>query len=170
MLSKKRMKVGDQVSILNDSLNCRIIAITANQATVEDEHGFTYQYPINQLVLHDADLYKNQPTFTKKEATKTVSKKHAKSPMVLDLHFENLVKNPNEYSATERLFLQKERLLETLDFCRQNNLKKLEIVHGIGDGTLQQMVYSVLESKVNLEFHNREILHEQSGTVLVYFK
>ena len=80
------------------------------------------------------------------------------------------MKNPLEFDSFERLFLQKEKLLQTIDYCRKNHLKKLEIIHGIGDGVLQQMVYDVLESQTNLEFHNREILHDQSGTVLVFFR
>jgi DNA-nicking Smr family endonuclease len=89
--------------------------------------------------------------------------------MVLDLHFQHLVKNPHDYDSFERLFIQKERLIETLNFCRKNNLKKLEIIHGIGDGVLQRMVWDVLESQTNLDFYNKDILHHQSGAVLVDF-
>ena len=89
--------------------------------------------------------------------------------MILDLHFENIAKGAVQVDPFERLFMQKDQLLKTLEYCRNNNLKRLEIIHGIGDGVLQQMVYDVLESQTNLEFHNKEILHHQSGTVLVYF-
>ncbi len=89
--------------------------------------------------------------------------------MVLDLHFDNLVKNPGDYDSFERLFMQKEKLIEVLEFCRKNNLKRLEIVHGIGDGILQRMVWDVLESQVNIDFYNKEILHHQSGAVMVEF-
>ena len=63
----------------------------------------------------------------------------------------------------------KEKLLETIDFCRKNNLKKLEIIHGVGDGTLQKMVIDVLESQTGLDFYNKEILHHQSGALMVNF-
>ena len=87
----------------------------------------------------------------------------------MDLHFENMVNNPNDYEGFERLFLQKEKLIETINFCRKNNLKRLEIVHGIGDGTLQRLVLDTLESQTNLDFYNKEILHHQSGAVMVDF-
>jgi hypothetical protein len=48
-----------------------------------------------------------------------------------------LVKNPNDYDSFER-FIQKEKLMEVIEFCRKNNLKRLEIVHGIGDGTYRE--------------------------------
>jgi dsDNA-specific endonuclease/ATPase MutS2 len=71
-------------------------------------------------------------------------------------------------TSFERLFIQKERLVETINFCRKHNLKRLEIVHGIGDGVLQKMVFDTLESQTNVDFYNKEILH-QSGAVMVEF-
>lgn len=105
----------------------------------------------------------------KAEPVKVNSKKHNKNHLILDLHFEKLVDNPSDYESFERLFLQKEKLISTLDFCRKNNLKKLEIIHGVGDGTLQKLVYDTLESQIGLDFYNKEVLHHQSGAVMVNF-
>ena len=164
------MKIGDLVSVVDDNLKGRIIMMKGTKVIIEDEHGFPYDYESNQLVLQNAAIYKQVKAVQKEERSKPISKKHDKKPLVLDLHFEHLVKNPSDYDSFERLFTQKEKLLHILDYCRKNNLKKLEIIHGIGDGVLQQMVHEVLESQTNLEFHNKEILHHQAGTVLVYFQ
>ena len=164
------MKIGDKVSAVDEDFEGIITSIQGKNVVVKDEYGFTHQFLEQKLVLRNAELYKGTPIIRKVEKSKPLSKKHDKKPLLLDLHFDLLVNNPEKYDAFERLFLQKEKLLKTLDFCRSNNLKKLEIIHGIGDGFLQQMVYDVLESQTNLEFHNKEILHHQSGTVLVYFR
>ncbi|QBO58339.1 Smr/MutS family protein [Chryseobacterium salivictor] len=164
------MKTGDPVSVIDDNLKGKIMSIKGKKVTIEDEHGFRYEYNAEELVLQQAEIYEQIKTVQKKELSKPVSKKHDKKPFVLDLHFEHLVKNPAGYNSFDRLFLQKEKLLTTIDYCRKNNLKKLEIIHGIGDGILQQMVHDVLESQTHLEFQNKEILHHQSGTVLVYFR
>ena len=164
------MKIGDSVSVIDDQLKGKIISAKGTKVTIEDEHGFPYEYDASELVVQQAEIYNEVKTIRKEESSKTVSKKHDKKPLVLDLHFEHVVKNPSEYDSFERLFRQKEKLLSTIEFCRKNNLKKLEIIHGIGDGVLQQMVHDVLESQTNLEFQNKEILHHQSGTVLVYFR
>ncbi|WP_435524441.1 hypothetical protein [Chryseobacterium indoltheticum] len=92
-------------------------------------------------------MYENIKIIKKAEPKKVVSKKHDKNPLILDLHFENLVKNPHDYDSFERLFLQKEKLIQTINFCRRNHLKKLEIVHGIGDGTLQEWFLMFLKAK-----------------------
>ena len=163
------MKIGDSVSVIDDQLKGTIISIKGKIVTIEDEHGFPYDYDVTELVLQEAEIYDQIKTVRKAELSKPVSKKHDKKPLVLDLHFEKLVKNSGDYNSFERLFLQKEKLLNTIDYCRKNNKKNLEIIHGIGDGVLQQMVYEVLESQTNIEFQNKEILHHQSGTVLVFF-
>lgn len=163
------MKIGEKVSALDEDLNGVVTSVNGNTVVFKDEYGFTYQYPKEKLVPKNAEIYENIKIVKKAEPKKTVSKKHDKNPMILDLHFENLVKNPNDYDSFERLFLQKEKLILTINFCRKNHLKRLEIVHGIGDGTLQRMVLDVLESQTNLDFYNKEILHHQSGAVMVDF-
>lgn len=165
------MKIGDAVSVVDDLLEGIIVAADGRFFTIEDEHGFHYRYAATQLVPRTADLYENVPIRAKKEPVKTASKKHNHQPLVLDLHFDNVVPNSfKKHDAFERLFMQRQKLVETIDFCRRNNLKKLEIVHGIGDGVLQQMVYDVLDSQTNLEYHDKEILHHQSGAVMVYLR
>ncbi|QDP86679.1 Smr/MutS family protein [Chryseobacterium sp. SNU WT5] len=164
------MKVGDLVSVVNDDLKGKIITINNNIVIIEDEHGFPYEFTTGEVVLQEAEIYEKIKTVRKEELSKPVSKKHNKQPFILDLHFEKFTNNPTEIDSFERLFIQKDKLLKTLDYCRQNHLKKLEVIHGIGDGVLQQMVYDVLESQTNIEFHNKEILHHQSGTVMVFFR
>ena len=163
------MKIGNKVSVVDEDLSGVITSVNGNIVVFKDEYGFTHQYPKEKLVPKDAEIYENIKIIKKAEPKKIISKKHDKNPLILDLHFENLVKNPHDYDSFERLFLQKERLIQTISFCRKNHLKRLEIVHGIGDGTLQRMVFDVLESQTGLDFYNKEILHHQSGAVMVEF-
>ena len=114
-------------------------------------------------------MYENSPIIRKNETPKVVSKKHNKAPLKLDLHFNFLVKNPSDYDAFERLMIQREKLLETIDFCRKNHIKKLQIIHGIGDGVLQKMVYDVLEGLTNIEYDSDGFFYHQSGNVEVKF-
>lgn len=166
---KLTMKIGDKVSVLDEDLDGVITSVKEEIITLKDDFGFTYQYPKEKLVLKNPTLYEGLKIKDKYEYTPPKSKKHAKNEFVLDLHFEKIVPNPEDYESFERLFLQKEKLLETLDFCRKNRIKRLEIVHGIGDGTLQKLVKETLESQVGLDFYHKEILHHQSGAILVEF-
>ncbi|WP_312206093.1 Smr/MutS family protein [Epilithonimonas hominis] len=163
------MKVGDLVSVIDENLKGKVLKIIAQQVKIEDEHGFTYNFSKDKLTIIDADLYENSPIIRKNEVTKVVSKKHNKAPLKLDLHFNFLVKNPSDYDAFERLMIQREKLLETIDFCRKNKIKTLQIIHGIGDGVLQKMVYDVLEGLTNIEYDSDGFFYHQSGNVEVKF-
>ncbi|SEH84709.1 Smr/MutS family protein [Epilithonimonas hominis] len=163
------MKVGDLVSVIDENLKGKVLKIIAQQVKIEDEHGFTYNFSKDKLTIIDADLYENSPIIRKNEVTKVVSKKHNKAPLKLDLHFNFLVKNPSDYDAFERLMIQREKLLESIDFCRKNHIKKLQIIHGIGDGVLQKMVYDVLEGLTNIEYDSDGFFYHQSGNVEVKF-
>lgn len=163
------MKIGDKVSVVDEDLSGVITSVHGERIVFKDEFGFTYQYDKKKLVPKDPEIYENIRIEKKAEPKKVASKKHHNNILVLDLHFHNLVNNPNDYDSFERLFIQKKKLEDTLSFCRKNNLKKLEIVHGIGDGTLQRIVWDILEGQTNLDFYNKEILHHQSGAVMVEF-
>jgi len=163
------VKIGDKISVVDEDLSGIVTSTKGNIVVFRDDYGFTYQYPKEKLVPKDSGIYENISIIKKTEPKKVISKKHQKNHLVLDLHFHNLVKNPDDYDSFERLFIQKEKLIETITFCRKNNLKRLEIVHGIGDGILQKMVWDTLESQTNLDFYNKEILHHQSGAVMVEF-
>lgn len=163
------MKIGDKVSVIDDDLSGTVTSVHAENVVFRDVHGFTHQYRKQDLVLLNASLYENLKAPQKAEHKKQITKKHSKNHLVLDLHIDQIVKNPEQYESFERLLIQREKLLNTLEFCRNYNLKKLEIIHGIGDGTLQKLVYDVLQNQTAIEFQNREILHHQSGSVMVYF-
>jgi len=117
------VRIGDQISVLDENLSGIITSVNGNIVVFKDEYGFTYQYPKEKLVPKNASIYENIEVIRKAEPRKVISKKHDKNPLILDLHFHNLVKNPTDYDSFERLFIQKEKLIETISFCRKNHLK-----------------------------------------------
>lgn len=161
------MKIGDKVSVIDEDLKGKIISILGDEIQIQDEHGFEYFFHQSRVVVQNEAFYHDISVVKKEENTKNISKKHAKNEMLLDLHFDKLVKNPQEYNPWERLFIQKEKLQETLDFCRANKIKNLEIVHGLGDGTLQNMVYEILKNSAHIEFEENEFFKHSSASVKV---
>lgn len=163
------MKIGDKVSVLDEDLVGVIVSIGDN-VVVQDQYGFEYSVKKEKVITRDEDLYKKTIT-TKKEEIEIVhvSKKHNHKMPVLDLHFDKLVKNPQDFSSWERLMIQKETLIDRLDFCRQNNIKSLEIIYGIGDGILQKMVFEVLSGYADLEFEDHDFFYNQTGFIYVFF-
>ncbi|WP_417430286.1 Smr/MutS family protein [Halpernia sp.] len=164
------MKIGDLISVLDETTTGKIISVGKNSVKIEDDFGFEQEIEISKIILRNDEIYKNSKIIIKKENLKKSSKKKGENSRTLDLHFENLVKNPTEYSSWERLEIQKEKLLEEIDYCRKNYIKKINVIHGIGDGVLQEMVYDILRGQTGIEFEENEFFHHSSGNVWVIFK
>lgn len=164
------MKIGDSVSVIDEDLDGIITSVISGVVTIRDSHGFTHQYPRQKLVLKNASIYEDVPHMRKQESLQPTSKKHNKKHQILDLHFELLVKNPSEFDPSERLLIQKQKMADTLNNCRRHNLKKLEIIHGIGDGVLQKMVFDYLSGQTGIEFEDHDFFYHQRGSVMVTFK
>lgn len=161
---KTNFSIGDTVSVIHDTISGKIIALKKSIATIEDEHGFHYDFSLDELVVAAPHLYTHLQIPTTPTPQK---KKNEKTPNRIDLHIHHLTPKKN-LPPSERLFLQKEALRLGLEKAREKGIRKVEIIHGIGDGIVQQMVHEVLTMELGLEFHNKEILHHQSGGVVVY--
>nr|WP_317207198.1 Smr/MutS family protein [Chryseobacterium sp. R2A-55] len=164
------MKIGDKVSVVDDNLKGLVTSVHGETVVFRDEFGFTHQYKMNELVLQNPNIYEGLKTIQKSESPKPVSRKHQRKHLILDLHFEKLVENPQFYDSTERIFIQKEKLMETFEFCRKNHLKQLEIVHGIGDGVVQKMVHDFLIGQTNIDFEQDVFFYHSAGNVMVWFR
>ena len=164
------MKIGDSISYLNEKKTGTVVAINRNLVKILDEYGFTEEVGLNEIVLRDESLYSKTPIERKVEGFKIKSKKKSTATRTLDLHFHLLVKNPNAYSAQARLEIQKENLIEMLEYCRKNPIKKLNIIHGIGDGVLQDLVFEVLNGFAGIEYEDQNIFHQSSGNVEVIIR
>lgn len=161
------MKIGDLISVLDDTTTGKIISLTAGSALIRDEFGFTQEVQLSKIISREETFYQEIPVELKQDDFKIKSKKNVSQIRNLDLHFEKLVKNHLKFSAWERLEIQKETLKNELDYCKKNNIKKLNIIHGIGSGVLQQMVYDVLRSSTNILFEENDFFKDSSGNIVV---
>lgn len=163
------MKIGDKVSLIDDDLKGKIISMTHYTVEIEDDHGFTYSVKKEKVIPVIETFYNHIKVTPKEEPRKIKSKKHNKDAYVIDLHFEVLAKNTKSIDATERLFMQKEKLISNLEFCRTHRIKRVKIIHGIGDGFLQKMVHDVVSGLPNVEYDEHHFFLHQSGALDLIF-
>lgn len=163
------MKIGDWVSVLDDDLKGKIISFQAHHVTIEDEHGFFHTIEKEKTVPQNQNLYDSISVVSTKEENLKASKKNQNTLHSIDLHFDRLVKNPIQYESWERLLIQKEKLIEKLEFCRKNKIKRLNIIHGIGDGVLQNMVHETLKGFAGIEYEDYDFFYHSTGNVVVTF-
>lgn len=163
------MKKGDLVSVLDETTTGKIISVDSKLAVIEDQFGFEHEFLLNQLVLRQAEIYDHSKIIKKEESKKNLSRKKSQNDRILDLHFEKLIKNPQDYDSWERYLIQKETLIENLDYCRKNFIKRMNVIHGIGDGVLQEMVYDTLRGFGGIDYEDHDFFFHSSGNVWVTF-
>ena len=76
------MKTGDTVAVVDDNLSGTVISVIGNMVTFHDEYGFSHQYPAEQLVVQNKNLYENMRVALMHERNKQFSKSHQKPPCI----------------------------------------------------------------------------------------
>jgi hypothetical protein len=95
---------------------------------------------------------KEHSSFTKRSRShKELQKKMEKE---VDLHIEELVDKVSGMSNHEMLSIQLERFEKELDKAIENGLKKLIIIHGVGNGRLKREIQSILRSTQGVSFQD----------------
>jgi hypothetical protein len=72
----------------------------------------------------------------------------------IDLHIEELIDDTNGMSNFEKLSIQLERFEKELDAALQGNIKKLTVIHGVGNGRLKQEIVAILKATRGVTFQD----------------
>ncbi len=64
----------------------------------------------------------------------------------IDLHIEEIVDSYKNLTNSQILNLQTERFEREMEYCLSNGIRKLIVIHGVGNGKLKQEIASILKS------------------------
>lgn len=149
-------KVGDTVSLLSGTETGTILKIEGDQAEVMLEHGFEEWIPIKELVprkaLNIGEVQAKDRPASRLERGK--ARAHAPEQLEVDLHFEALVDFPKNFSAHEKLQIQLKEARKAIDRARRGGIKKVVLIHGVGQGRLRDEIYAMLERMDRVNFYD----------------
>jgi dsDNA-specific endonuclease/ATPase MutS2 len=158
-----KFQINDTVSVLDDTIDGVVIAITTTHITIETTDGFPLNFQENQLVkigtedYHFKGLAHAKSLKEDKKKTYNTKKKHTDEfVLVVDLHIEKLVKSKHGMSNYDILSLQLDTAKHKLDFSIQKRFPKVVLVHGVGDGVLKADIYSMLRRYDNIRFYEAD--------------
>lgn len=150
------LRVGVEVTFKDEAGKGKVVKLLNNhQAIVLREDGFEETYPSKDLIVISRETFseaafKHIPENTKKEPSekKKLSKKHKKNSGLIwevDLHIEYLVDSHRNLSNYEIVQIQIRHCQYTIEKAIKQNVYKLVIIHGKGEGVLKEEVRQLLK-------------------------
>jgi dsDNA-specific endonuclease/ATPase MutS2 len=159
MKTKKKFKIGDSVSVINDTMTGKIVAIAGEKISIECQDGFLYSFDSKELVASKAWNPLILPNMKEaKTAASGVPKtrfKSKKGNMVkeVDLHIHELIDSEKGMSNYDKLSLQLKTVQRELELAIAKRQQKIIFIHGRGEGVLKKEL-RILCSKYPVEYHD----------------
>ncbi len=162
-------KVGDIVSFLNEGGTGEILKIEDDKATIMMDYGFEEEHRLKDLVprknLAVGEIVRKDRPKAALERGRAMPK--APEYLEVDLHFEALVDFPKNFSAHEKLQIQLAEVRKSLEKARRAGIKKVILIHGVGQGRLREEIYSLLERMDRLSFYDASFARYGKGATEV---
>lgn len=175
-----KFSIGEKVGFLYETGEGKILKlISEGFVLVEDEHGFEQQYETANLVkiygspindTNEIPLKDNKQQV--KSAKYTVLSEKAsqnKDYWELDLHIEELTDTHRGLSNFEILQIQMNKFKQFFSSAQSHNIKKIIVIHGVGEGVLKNEIRSYLSGKEGIEFFDASYLEYGKGATEVRF-
>lgn len=88
----------------------------------------------------------------------------------VDLHIEELVDNLSGLSNYEMLSIQLEKVEKEVDLALQSGVKKLILIHGVGNGRLKMEIHKILKEMKGVTFQDASYKEYGFGATQVNFR
>ncbi|APQ18400.1 Smr/MutS family protein [Maribacter hydrothermalis] len=171
-------KIGDSVETIDDVIKGIVESINGDDITIISEDGFPLMYKVNELVLILDDIHvsnieiaqvKKEKELPKRNKNVVPKIKERNAPkMEVDLHINQLMKNPKEIGKFEMLNLQLDTAKRQLDFAISKRIQKIVFIHGVGEGVLKEELGYMLRKYDNVKFYDADYQKYGLGATEVY--
>lgn len=172
-----RFKPGDKVVFLTEQGGGVVKEVlSATHVSLIDDMGFERPYPadalaplrVTQIAVDERKLME------KKEPAKVkISQKQQKNQVYrIDLHIEELLPGHSLMTNYEMLQLQMEHFKRAFNHCKNKRIKRLQVIHGVGEGILRGEIHNFLRQFSGTEFHDMSYTRNGFGgtEVILCFK
>jgi hypothetical protein len=174
--------VGEQVRFLYETGGGRVVQILSSGTyTVEDEDGFERTFRAQELVkIHGTDFHlpddaivqiNDDDSITNRKYTvRKEEKTGSRKPMdiwEIDLHIESLVDSHVGMGNAEILAIQMRELRNFYNRAREKHIRRIIIIHGVGEGVLKEEVRMFFSRKEGLEYYDADFRDYGKGATEV---
>ena len=173
-----QFKLGDQVETIDDIIKGVVQSIEGGEITILSEDGFPLKFSPKELVkisneirvsnFEIAQIKKEKELPKRKKNTIVKAKERTAPKMEVDLHINQLVKNPKQMGNYEMLNLQLETAKRQLDFAISKKIQKVVFIHGVGEGILREELGYLFGKYDNVKYYDAEYQKYGLGATEVY--
>jgi dsDNA-specific endonuclease/ATPase MutS2 len=167
---KHNFKTGDRVLFINENDKGTILMFIGNtKVKLLNSAGFEEMVALNEIMsfpndTHDIDAYgnfhpeeDNLEDLQQPEVNKFLQFSNDKISQLIfkaDLHIENLVEHYTHLENFEIIQIQKNRCEDCIKESKNKGIPRLNLVHGVGKGTLKKAIHSLLKTH-RLQFSDK---------------
>lgn len=158
----KQVKIGDQVSLIDEEIKGNVIAINGNEITIEDTDSFERVYHLNELIVYDKKLADDTSLSWKNIDKKSPEKVTNTKLDVIDLH------NNNSYLPKNKILDNQLKVFKTnLNKAIGKRAQEIVFIHGKGEGVLRSSIEKILRKNA-IKFSNASYQKYGQGAIAVY--
>lgn len=153
---KKSFAIGDRVCALDEDLEGNVVARTGDRFQIETDDGLRLWLNSDELApMGEFPDISNFQAFEGGQTKSTVnsgakklaySKKGNRGERILtmDLHIESLPRRFKDADPYDILEYQLDWTRRQIDFARTQGIRRLVIIHGVGQGVLKEEIHALL--------------------------
>ncbi|MDR9401044.1 MAG: Smr/MutS family protein [Psychroflexus sp.] len=170
------LKIGDVVSVVDDTLEGKVHYINQQEVAIEDTDGFIYHFNINQVIKmpdqfpikdHNLDHIIRQKE-SNSFSNRGHKKKRSKLIPEIDLHIHNLTHSTANMSDFDMLQLQLNTAEKRIKKAIENKEKRLVFIHGIGKGRLKKELMVVFSKFPEVTYYDADFQKYGRGATEIY--
>ncbi|WP_289644497.1 Smr/MutS family protein [Maribacter aestuarii] len=171
-------EIGDKVEAIDDTIVGIVSKIEGDTITVNTDDGFPLTFQRQELVKmadeirvsnYEVSQVKKEKEHPKKRKSNVLKPKERNQPkMEVDLHINQLVKNPKNMDNFEMLNLQLETAKRQLDFAIAKRIQKVVFIHGVGAGVLKEELHYLFKKYDNVKYYDADYQKYGLGATEVY--
>jgi len=176
-------KINDTVSVLDDDLAGRVVAVSNQKITIETPSGFELTFHPSELIKIDNNVLDSssfsgvsirqiisEKSSKKPPKTPTRTKSGAPPPMEVDLHIEQLLSSTKGLQNYDILTLQLETAKRRLEFALSKRIQRIIFIHGVGEGVLKMELEYLFKRYDGLKFYPANYQKYGHGATEVYIE
>ncbi len=156
------------MSYIDEPVNARVRSVKGNQVLVEREDGFEEWMESSQLVKRgDLKVREVDHKDHKPKRKHSVLKREKTDFLEVDLHIHELVENSRGMTNYQMLQKQLDTARLAIEKARRSFVKKVILIHGVGEGRLRSELHQMLMDMDRLNFYDADFNRYGAGATEV---